>query len=153
MLHFIIVFAPESYFYLFSLCCCAFCSLYQSVGRRSMYVGTTRVKSHVIRAQNASKLGEKALQNTLKTTFRLISSCSSFPVCHARIRFQDFRIIISSSSSSFLLQYLLTRTDFFTKRLHSQWRCGRTPSDRLSLAVNSYGRSWGSSRADTERRP
>ena len=31
---------------------------YQSVGRRS--VGTARVKSHVIRAQNASKLGEKA---------------------------------------------------------------------------------------------
>ena len=32
---------------------------YQSVGRRSN-VGTARVKSHVIRVQNASKLGEKA---------------------------------------------------------------------------------------------
>ena len=31
----------------------------QSVGRRSN-VGTARVKSHVIRVQNASKLGEKA---------------------------------------------------------------------------------------------
>ena len=42
--------------------------------------------------------------------------------------------------------------DFFTKRLHSRWRCARTPSDCFSLALNSYGRSWGSSRADTERR-
>ena len=32
----------------------------QSVGRRSIGAGTARVKSHVIRAQNASKLGEKA---------------------------------------------------------------------------------------------
>ena len=32
---------------------------YQNVGRRSN-VGTARVKSHVIRVQNASKLGEKA---------------------------------------------------------------------------------------------
>ena len=38
----------------------AFIITYQSVGRRSMYVGTARVKSHVIRVQNASKLGEKA---------------------------------------------------------------------------------------------
>ena len=54
------------------------------------------------------------------------------------------------------LLYLLTRTsigaDFFTKHLHSRWRCARTPSDRSSLAVNSYGRSWGSSQADTEQR-
>ena len=55
-----------------------------------------------------------------------------------------------------LPRYLLTRTrrsaDFFTKHLQSRWRCARTPSDRFSLAVNSYGRSWGSSQADTERR-
>ena len=31
--------------------------MYQSVGRRSV-VGMARVKSHVIRVQNASKLGE-----------------------------------------------------------------------------------------------
>ena len=29
-------------------------------GGGPLYVGTARVKSHVIRAQNASKLGEKA---------------------------------------------------------------------------------------------
>ena len=34
-------------------------TVHQSVGRRSN-VGTARVKSHVIRVQNASKLGEKA---------------------------------------------------------------------------------------------
>ena len=69
------------------------------------------------------------------------------------MRFQDFRVIIIIHHHHY--PYLLTRTslgaDFFTKRLHSRWRCARTPSDRFSLAVNSYGRSWGSSRADTER--
>ena len=51
---------------------------------------------------------------------------------------------------------LLIRTslgaDFFTKRFHGRWRCARTQSDRFSLAVNSYGRSWGSSRVYTGRR-
>ena len=41
--------------------------------------------------------------------------------------------------------------DAYTK-IQTHRRCARTPSVRFSLAVHSYGRSWGSAPADTERR-
>ena len=61
-------------------------------------------------------------------------------------------IIIFFSKPAISLPEQASALIFFTKRLHSRWRCARTPSDRFSHAVNSYGRSWGSSRADTKRR-
>ena len=59
----------------------------------------------------------------------------------------------SSSSSSSSVNPLSLGADFFTKRLHSRRRCARTPSVRFSLAVHSYGRSWGSSSLETRPSP
>ena len=66
--------------------------------------------------------------------------------------FSIFVSSYSSSSSSSSFSSVNPLSPYQNKPRHSRWRCARTPSDRFSLAVNSYGRSWGSSWADTERR-